>query len=253
MPSIGGMFPNYRDCIIMEGQHLIFFHDSATMPLDPEFATALKNHSMELEEPVAQRLQAYAQSMWVWNEKLNLTRHTTWDLFVGRDLRDCLQLAPILDSGEEILDLGSGNGVPGIPLAILRPDIDVSLAESVAKRASVLAELISELDLPVPVYSARGEDLLEDFRFSSLVCRAVGSIAKLCRWIEPHWSNVDRMLLIKGPKWIEERGEARHLGLMSNLQLRKVASYPLGDDSDEDQGAIIQIWPTGRELSMKIC
>ena len=223
------------------------------MPLDSEFAAALENHSVDLDEGIAERLQAYAQSMWRWNEQLNLTRHTTWDLFVGRDLRDCLQLAPMLDAGEEVLDLGSGNGVPGIPLAILRSDIDVSLAESVAKRASVLGEMISELGLPVPVYSARGADLLNDFRFSSLVCRAVGSISKLCRWIEPHWSNVDRMLLIKGPKWVEERGEARHQGLMANLQLRKIASYPLGDDSEEDQGAIVQIWPKGRELTMEHC
>ena len=223
------------------------------MPLDPEFAAALENHSVDLDEGIAERLQAYALSMWRWNEQLNLTRHTTWELFVGRDLRDCLQLAPMLDSGEEVLDLGSGNGVPGIPLSILRSDIDIALAESVAKRASVLGEMISELGLPVPVYSARGEDLLNDFRFSSLVCRAVGSISKLCRWIELHWSNVDRMLLIKGPKWVEERGEARHLGLMANLQLRKIASYPLGDDSEEDQGAIVQIWPKGRELTMEHC
>ena len=221
------------------------------MPLDPEFSAALASHSVELDDGVAERLQTFAVTMWRWNEQLNLTRHTTWDLFVGRDLRDSLQLAPMLDAGEEVLDLGSGNGVPGIPLAILRPDIDVSLAESVAKRAKVLGDMIAELDLPVPVYSARGEDLLIDFRFSSLVCRAVGSISKLCRWIEPHWSNVDRMLLIKGPKWVEERGAARHEGLMADLQLRKIASYPLGDESEEDQGAIVQIWPKGRELSMK--
>lgn len=222
------------------------------MPLDPEFASALEKHSIDLDDTVAERLQAYALSMWEWNEQLNLTRHTTWELFVSRDLRDCLQLAPILDPGEEVLDLGSGNGVPGIPLAILRDDIDVSLAESVAKRAKVLSEMVNQLELPVPVYAARGEDLLDDFRFSSLICRAVGSIAKLCRWVSPHWMNVDRMLLIKGPKWVEERGEARHLGLMNDLQLRKVASYPLGDEDGDDQGAIIQIWPNGRELSMKV-
>ncbi|MEM6474348.1 MAG: 16S rRNA (guanine(527)-N(7))-methyltransferase RsmG, partial [Planctomycetota bacterium] len=221
------------------------------MPLDPAFQSVLEQHSYELPDDVAEKLQTYAKLMWEWNEKLNLTRHTTWELFVARDLRDCLQLAPLLAEGEEVLDLGSGNGVPGIPLAILRPDIDVSLAESVAKRANVLNEIISELDLPVAVYAARGEDLLDDFRFSSLVCRAVGSIAKLCRWVENHWSNIDRMLLIKGPKWIEERGEARHLGLMGSLQLRRIASYPLGDGAEqgsaeeEDQGAIIQIWPQG--------
>ncbi|GAA4452290.1 16S rRNA (guanine(527)-N(7))-methyltransferase RsmG [Novipirellula rosea] len=214
------------------------------MSLDPEFAAALDAHSMEIDEVIALKLQAYAEAMWRWNEQLNLTRHTTWDLFVSRDLRDCLQLAPLLEAGEEVLDLGSGNGVPGIPLAILRPDIEVSLAESVAKRANALGEIIEELGLPVPVYAARGEDLLEDFRFSSVVSRAVGSIAKFCRWIEPHWASVDRLLLIKGPKWVEERGEARHLGSLANLQLRRVATYPLGDD-EASEGVILQIWPAG--------
>lgn len=217
------------------------------MPIDPEFASALQRHSMEIDESIALRLEAYARVMWKWNEQLNLTRHTNWDLFVGRDLRDCLQLAPLLNPGEEVLDLGSGNGIPGIPLAILRTDIEVSLAESVAKRANVLGEIITELELPVPIYGARGEDLLEDFRFSSIVSRAVGSISKFCRWVEPHWTNVDRLLLIKGPRWVEERNEARHQGVMANLQLRRIASYPLGDDADSE-GVILQIWPQGRTL-----
>ena len=216
-----------------------------SMSLDPEFAAALADHSMEIAEQVALRLQHYAQTLWKLNETINLTRHTTWDLFVGRDLRDCLQLAPLIHPGEEVLDLGSGNGVPGVPLAILRGDVEVALAESVAKRAKVLGEIVTELDLPVAVYAARGEDLLEDFRFSSIVSRAVGKITKFCRWVEPHWTNVDRLLLIKGPKWVEERGEARHLGAMTDLQIRRVAEYPLGDDA-ESVGVILQIWPKGR-------
>lgn len=215
------------------------------MSLDPDFAAALLAHSMEIDEQIAVRLQDYAQLLWRWNEQLNLTRHTSWELFVGRDLRDCLQVAALLEEGEDVLDLGSGNGIPGIPLAILRPDLEMSLAESVAKRANALGEIIGQLDLPVPVYEARGEDLLEDFRFSSIVSRAVGSIAKFCRWMEPHWTNVDRLLLIKGPKWVEERGEARHLGMLAKLQMRRVASYPLGDDADSE-GVILQIWPEGR-------
>ncbi|TWT79132.1 Ribosomal RNA small subunit methyltransferase G [Planctomycetes bacterium CA13] len=214
------------------------------MSLDPDFAAALAKHSMEIDEAIALQLQQYVQVMWRWNEQLNLTRHTTWELFVSRDLRDCLQLAVLLEEGEEVLDLGSGNGIPGIPLAILRPDIEVSLAESVAKRAKALSEIVGELGLPVAVYGARGEDLLEDFRFSTIVSRAVGSIAKFCRWVEPHWASVDRLLLVKGPKWVEERGDARHLGALANLQLRRVATYPLGDE-ESSEGVILQIWPSG--------
>jgi 16S rRNA (guanine527-N7)-methyltransferase len=200
------------------------------------FEQALARYGMELDEPLAHSLKTYAQTMWRFNEQLNLTRHTTWDLFVGRDLRDCLQLAHLIQPDEEILDLGSGNGVPGIPLAIIRPDIEVSLAESVGKRAKVLDELVTELNLNVPVYASRGEHLLEDFRFSTIVSRAVGSLLKFCRWVEPHWSGFDRLLLVKGPKWIEERGEARHHGALKGLDLRVVASYPLGNPLEIESG-----------------
>lgn len=211
--------------------------------LEPEFSQALKDAGIELPAAQAEKLQAYAKILWRWNEKLNLTRHTTWQLFVERDLRDCVQLAPLLDAGEEVLDLGSGGGVPGIPLAILRPDIVVSLAESVGKRANTLNEIVHELDLPVAVYAARGEELLQDFRFTTIVSRAVGSIEKFCRWIQPHWPSVDRLLLIKGPRWVDERGEARHTGALKGLQMRRAAAYPLGDN--ESEGVILQIWPDG--------
>ena len=68
------------------------------MPIDSDFAAALQAHSMEIDEPIAERLESYARILWNWNEQLNLTRHTSWDLFVGRDLRDCLQLAPLLET-----------------------------------------------------------------------------------------------------------------------------------------------------------
>jgi len=218
--------------------------------LEPDFVAALEKYSYKLPDDTALRIQAYAQLMWQWNEQLNLTRHTTWDKFVGRDLRDCLHLAGLIAPGEDVLDLGSGNGVPGIPLAIMRPDINVSLAESVAKRTKVLDEMVSDLGLPVAVYESRGQDLLEDFRFTSIVTRAVGSIKKLCQWVQPHWSSVDRLLAIKGPKWVDERGEARHYGVLNDLQLRVACSYPLGEGDSE--GVILQIWPKGRELANEL-
>lgn len=214
------------------------------MPIDDEFAAALEQAGYVLDEPVAERLQQYAELLWQWNQQLNLTRHTDWAKFVTRDLRDVLELAPLIEPEEQVLDLGSGGGVPGIPLAILRPDIEVSLAESVGKRAAVLNEMVQDLNLPIAVYGARGEDLLEDFRFDAIVVRAVGSLRKLCTWVAPHWDSIGRLLVIKGPKWVEERGEARHYGAVEGLHLRKVAAYPLGDG--ENEGVILQIVPRER-------
>ena len=65
-----------------------------------------------------------------------------------------------------------------------------------------------------------------------LVARAVAPLAKLLFWLAPHWDAFDELLLVKGRSWVDERGEARHRGLLKNLELRKAAVYamPPGDD-----------------------
>ncbi|QDS87495.1 Ribosomal RNA small subunit methyltransferase G [Rosistilla oblonga] len=213
------------------------------MTVEPEFLQALAQEKISLPDDQLEGLQDYARLMWEWNEKVNLTRHTTWQLFGTRDMLDVTQLANIIPDDHEVLDLGSGGGVPGIPLSIVRPDLQVSLAESVGKKAQVLNDIVSELNLPITVYAARAEDLLHDLRFDTIVVRAVGSLRKLCTWLEPHWASIGQVLAVKGPKWVEERNEARHHGVMKGLQLRKVASYQMPET--ENEGVILQIWKHG--------
>jgi 16S rRNA (guanine527-N7)-methyltransferase len=172
-----------------------------------------------------EQLAAYHQTLVTWNQRLNLTRHADLETFVIRDLWDTWQLAQHLATGERVLDVGTGGGVPGIPLAILRPDLQVSLCESVGKKAEAVAEIVAELRLPVTVYGARAEDLLPVHPFGTLVARAVGPMWKILKWVQPHWEHFERLVLIKGPKWPEERGEARHRGYLHGLALRRLASY----------------------------
>jgi 16S rRNA (guanine527-N7)-methyltransferase len=136
---------------------------------------------------------------------MNLTRHTTWDKFVGRDLLDSLQLSQLLEPGQEVLDVGTGGGVPGIVLAILRDDVEISLSESVQKKARVVQEMVRQLDLPCAVYAERAEKLLEDLRYDVLVARAVGPLWKMCKWFQNHWNDFGCLLAVKGPGWVEER------------------------------------------------
>lgn len=194
---------------------------------------ALQKFSLEVPTDQLQQLERYCQLLWDWNTRLNLTRHTDFDLFVSRDLLDTLQLASHLRADTDVLDVGTGGGVPGILLAILRPDLRVSLAESVGKKARAVDDIVGQLDLPVPVYAARAENLLEDFRFDTLVARAVGPLWKMMKWFEDHWASIGELLLIKGPGWIDERAEARHRGWTKQVALRKIASYPTpGRDQD---------------------
>ncbi len=136
---------------------------------------------------------------------MNLTRHTTLEKFVGRDVVDSHELGKLLEQGERVLDVGTGGGVPGVVLAILRPDLSVSLCESTQKKARAVEAIVAELGLRVPVFPSRAEEVLEISTFNTLVARALASLSKILTWLRPHWDAFDRLLVIKGPAWVEER------------------------------------------------
>jgi len=188
-------------------------------------AAAMARHDIELPGPQVDVLERYCGLLWEWNAKLNLTRHTDYEKFVARDLVDSLAFAEFLRPGERILDVGTGGGVPGVVLAVVRGDLDVSLCESVGKKARAVGDIVEKLGLAVPVHHARAEEVLLQRKYDTLVIRAVARLRKLLDWFRPHWAAFDRMLVLKGPSWAEERGEARHHGLLHGLALRKLTSY----------------------------
>ena len=190
-------------------------------------ADSLERYQISLSKVQIRKLDEYCRLLWDWNERVNLTRHTDYDKFVARDIADSLALAEFLRTGERILDVGTGGGVPGIPLAILRPDLQVELCDSTGKKALAVSEMLQELRLDIPVHHAKADAVLAEKgqRFTTLTIRAVSRLALLLRHLAPCWSRFDRILLIKGPKWIEERGEARHYNLMTKIALRCVKTY----------------------------
>ncbi len=205
-----------------------------------------------LDLPAAQvaGLDRYCQLLWSWNLRLNLTRHTDYDRFVARDVVDSLALAELLEPGEHVLDLGTGGGVPGIILAIVRPDLHVTLSESIAKKAAAVKEIVQGLGLPIRVEHGRGEALLaktaprhrkDGIVFDTIVVRAVARLEKILTWVAPHWSRLGRLLLIKGPSWVDERRVARERHLLNDLQLRRSAVY--NTPGTEAESVILQVWP----------
>jgi 16S rRNA (guanine527-N7)-methyltransferase len=188
-------------------------------------AAALARHAIELPSEQREMLDRYAGLLWDWNAKLNLTRHTDYERIVTRDVVDSLALSVQLPAGRRVLDVGSGGGVPGVILAVTRPDLKLTLCESTAKKHRALADIVARLGLPVEVFHARAEELLEARRFDQLVARAVAPLPKLLYWLAPHWSSFDELLIIKGPSWPAERDEAGARGLLENLDVNCAATY----------------------------
>lgn len=210
----------------------------------PSLQAALDEQALHLPAEQVERLDRYCRLLWEWNQRLNLTRHTDYRKFVARDLIDSLAFAEFLRAEERVLDVGTGGGVPGVVLAVVRPDLKVELCESIAKKARAVAAIVAQLGLPVAVHPARAEALLASRTYETLVVRAVGRLGRLLAWFRPHWDAFERLLVLKGPSWVEERGEARHYGLLQGLALRKLKTYAVPTTGAES--VLLQICPKQR-------
>ena len=140
-----------------------------------------------------------------------------------------------------VLDVGTGGGVPGVILAIVRPDLRIELCDSVGKKARAVTSILADLGLQLPVHASAAQEVLRTSRFDTLVIRAVAPLAKVLTWFAPHWRSIGRLLIIKGPAWVEERHVAREKGLLGQLSLRKVAAYPL--PGTQSESVILSIAP----------
>jgi 16S rRNA (guanine527-N7)-methyltransferase len=155
------------------------------------------------------RLSKYLDLLMEANTTMNLTRIVDRSAAEVLHIGDALTLLPFLPAGAIALaDVGTGGGVPGIPLAIVRPDISVTLIESTKKKAAFLERTAAELGLTnVRVSAERAEDVgLSDFRetFDVAVARAVATLDWLAEWCMPLVKVKGKMLAMKGKRAAEE-------------------------------------------------
>jgi 16S rRNA (guanine527-N7)-methyltransferase len=109
-----------------------------------------------------------------WNSKLNLTAIRGPDEVLRRHFIECIFCAQHLPVGiATLLDYGSGAGFPGIPVALCRPEIRVTLAESQGKKASFLREAVRSLEIDAEIYGGRVEDMPSGRSFDAVSLRAV--------------------------------------------------------------------------------
>ncbi|MCQ4620058.1 16S rRNA (guanine(527)-N(7))-methyltransferase RsmG [Corynebacterium sp. CCUG 71335] len=123
-----------------------------------------------------------------------------WD----RHIFNCAVIGEAFKEGQRIADIGSGAGLPGIPLAIARPDLDITLIEPLLKRSSYLSEVVAELDLTnVTVIRGRAEEQ-KKMLFDAVTSRAVAPLGKLASWSLPLVCPGGAMVAMKGASVSEE-------------------------------------------------
>jgi 16S rRNA (guanine527-N7)-methyltransferase len=125
-----------------------------------------------LDSSHSARFDAYNDLIVRWNQRINLTSIRDGEGILRRHFVESIACARALPAGiRNLLDFGSGAGLPGIPIALCRPEIEVTLAESQNKKAAFLREVIRVLGIRAKVHAGRAEML--DFRFDCVVLRAV--------------------------------------------------------------------------------
>jgi 16S rRNA (guanine527-N7)-methyltransferase len=187
---------------------------AAAVPLAPpdDLASRLTSLGVSLESPAIDKLARYFAALLAMNEEMNLTAIKEPAQVWEKHGLDALSLVPLLSSSTKtLLDVGSGGGVPGLVLAIARPDVRVTLLEATQKKAAFLSAVARDLALAnVSVVADRAEVASSSLaqRFDVVTARAVARLEKLLPLTAPFARPGGLLLLVKGARADEELREA---------------------------------------------
>lgn len=171
----------------------------------------IKSYFPELPQEQIDQLMQYAELLKEWNQKINLISRKDEDKIVAHHILHALSIAKLVafEPEADIIDLGTGGGLPGIPLAIVFPEANFLLVDSIGKKIRAVNAMIKELGLQnVTAKQERVENIKQKFDF--VVTRAVARTEKLLQWTRRHYKKESMhdlpngLLALKGGDLTEE-------------------------------------------------
>ena len=166
-------------------------------------------HAVELSADARAKLSAYLDLLAKWNRIYNLTAVRDRREMESHHVNDALAVLPHLPdaSGARLLDVGSGCGVPGIPLAIVRPRLRIVLLDASHKKIAFLTQAAIELDLAnVRAVAARSEDFVAEAPFDVVISRAFSDLRTFVAVAARHVADDGVMIAMKGALRRDEIG-----------------------------------------------
>lgn len=172
--------------------------------------------NISIDESQQKKFSTYYEMLIEWNTKMNLTTITDYEEVIEKHFIDSLKIMDYYElTNKRIIDIGTGAGFPGIPLAIMNPKTEFVLMDSLQKRLTFLDEVCKELCLNnVTLVHGRAEDLGQDsdYRemFDCAVSRAVAGLPVLCEFALPFVKIDGEFVSYKAAKASEELEQAKH-------------------------------------------
>ncbi len=182
-----------------------------------------------------EQFEKYYELLLEWNKKINLTRITEPDEVVTKHFVDSLSLLKYCDipNGAKVIDVGTGAGFPGIPLKIVRPDIKLTLLDSLNKRLNFLNEVCEQININAELVHSRAEDGAKKAeyreRFDISVSRAVARLNTLSEYCLPYIKVGGSFIAMKGPELTEELNEAKQAIKTLGGEINSVNEFEIKD------------------------
>lgn len=198
--------------------------------------SAVADYKINLSDSQLKMLEQYFDLLVEWNEKINLTAITDEQGVAVKHFADSLSLFNFvyIPQGSSVIDVGTGAGFPGIVLKIARPDIKLTLLDSLKKRLNFLDEVLSALSLDAALIHSRAEDggqnidLRECFDFT--VSRAVARLNVLSEYCLPYTRIGGRFIALKGPDAQNEIEDAKRAIQIFGGKIVDIHSFSLPYD-----------------------
>lgn len=180
-----------------------------------DLRNALKELGLSADEEQALKFEKYMTGILEWNEKVNLTRITERDEFIVKHFLDSLVCVGYEEyrTAKKIIDIGTGAGFPGVPLAIASPEKEFVLMDSLNKRLKIIDELCADAKIEnVTTVHARAEELARNKqhreKYDLCVSRAVANMAVLAEYCLPFIRVGGCLMAYKGPEAYDEAEKA---------------------------------------------
>ena len=170
------------------------------------FLREISGLGIDVSRETEARLEALVHTLVRWQKAINLVSRSTLNEVWTRHVLDSAQLAPLIpSSAKSLTDLGSGGGFPGLVLAALRPDLEITLVDSDARKVAYLAEAARQMALPQAPKTRLGRiEAIPPVGADVVTARALAPLSQLLVWADRHRGERAICLFHKGKGWREE-------------------------------------------------